>query len=188
MELLCEHGITAVADVRSQPYSRFSPQFNRETLKGALHNAGISYVFLGRELGARSDDAECYQDGKVDYSRIAQTALFQSGLDRVEGGAEAYHLSLLCAEKEPLDCHRTILVSRHLVDRGLRVRHILADGTVEEHADTIARLLRQTGLPDSDLFRSREMLEAEAYDLQGARIAYQRPEETSRPAGHVEDL
>ena len=114
LALLLRHGITAIADVRSSPYSRMNPQFNRETLHAALKGAGIAYVFLGAELGARSRDPDCYEDGKVQYDRLARTAAFQRGLARVQQGAAQYRLALMCAEKEPLDCHRTILVARHL--------------------------------------------------------------------------
>jgi uncharacterized protein (DUF488 family) len=83
----------------------------------------------------------------VKYERLAKTELFQSGLDRVERGLESHALALLCAEKEPLHCHHTLLVARHLEARGVRVEHILEDGSIEWHGDTIARLLRQLHQP-----------------------------------------
>src|SRR6266446_5531061 len=110
--LLKDHGITALCDVRSQPYSRMNPQFNREPLKQALRDSGILYVFLGAELGARSEDKSCYRNGQVQYDLLARTDLFKRGIERVKDGAHRYRLALMCAEKEPLDCHRTILVSR----------------------------------------------------------------------------
>ena len=82
LTLLLQHGVEAVADVRSSPFSRFNPQFNREALEAFLKENGIRYAFLGKELGARSEDRSCYIDGRVQYGRLAQTALFQSGLDR----------------------------------------------------------------------------------------------------------
>ncbi len=97
LELLRRNEITAIADVRSQPYSRMNPQFNREPMKDALKSAGISYVFLGRELGARSEDRSCYIDGKVQYDRLARTDLFQRGLARVVDGASRHRIALLCA-------------------------------------------------------------------------------------------
>src|SRR5690348_7620224 len=127
IELLRQHGVTALADVRSRPYSRMNSQFNREDLKDALREHGIAYVFLGKELGARCEDRSCYQNGKVQYSRLAQTKLFEEGLDRVREGANKYCIAMMCAEKEPLECHRTILVSRYLDAMGLQVRHILND-------------------------------------------------------------
>lgn len=179
LELLNLHRITAVGDVRSSPYSRVNPQFNRETLKQALSGARIAYVFLGRELGARSDDPECYDGNKVSYERLAETPEFKSGLERVHDGSLKFRLALLCAEKEPLDCHRTILVSRQLQGMGVQVQHILADGSVESHEDAMARLLRQLGLPQTDMFRSAKDIEEEAYQRQGTRIAYQLPTKES---------
>ena len=172
IELLQTHKITAVADVRSQPYSRMSPYFNRESLRSDLKAKKIAYVFLGRELGARTDDASCYVDGKVQYDRLAQTALFQEGLARVVNGASRYRIALLCAEKDPLTCHRTILVCRHLVARGLQAAHILGNGRVESHDDALNRLLREVGVESKELFRSRDELIAEAYEKRGQQIAY----------------
>ena len=91
--LLRTHGVTALADVRSAPYSRFNLQFNRETLARALEAQGIRYVFLGRELGARPDDPGCYEEGRVRYARLARTALFRRGLDRVADGAHRHRLA-----------------------------------------------------------------------------------------------
>jgi uncharacterized protein (DUF488 family) len=170
--LLQQHGITAVGDVRSSPYSRVNPQFNREELKKALQGRGITYVFLGKELGARSEDPSCYEHGKVHYERLAHTKAFRYGLERVQKGMKRYRLALMCAEKEPLECHRTILVGRHLAALGFDVEHIHADGRLESHTDALKRLARILGLPEQDMFRSQEELLADAYHRQGERIAY----------------
>lgn len=176
VRLVSAHGVTAVADVRSHPYSRWNPQFNRETLKETLAEHGIVYVFLGTELGARSDDPACYVDGKLQYDLLAQTPLFQRGLERVYEGAQHFKIALMCAEKEPLECHRTILVSRHLVKLGFSVDHIHADGSLENHADAMERLREQLSLSSHDLFRSHSDIIEEAYRIQGERIAYVREE------------
>jgi uncharacterized protein (DUF488 family) len=170
--LLAQHQVTAVADVRSSPYSRLHPHFNREKLRDDLQRERIAYVFLGEELGARSKDPACYVDGKVQYARLAQTRLFQEGLDRVVAGARRYRIALLCAEKDPLTCHRCILVARHLLPRQLDVQHILADGRLESHADALARLLRELRLQERELFRGGDELIEEAYRLRGEEIAY----------------
>lgn len=176
LALLQQHGVTAVGDVRSAPYSRRWPQFSREPLEKALREAGVAYVYLGKELGARSDDPSCYENGTVKYDRIAKTELFQSGLDRVERGLETHKLALLCAEKEPLNCHRTILVSRHVEGRGITVHHILEDGSVEPHVETVSRLLMQLNQPERDLFRTRDEIVAQAYESWANKIAYTRDE------------
>ena len=176
LALLRLHGVTAVGDVRSAPYSKRYPQFSREPLEKALKESGIAYVFLGKELGARSDDPGCYESGSVKYDRLAKTALFQSGLDRVERGLDTHTLALMCAEKEPLHCHRTLLVARNVETRGISVEHILEDGSVEPHAETVSRLLRLLREPETDLFRSHEQIVMEAYEKWGDKIAYTREE------------
>lgn len=170
--LLTSHGITAVADVRSAPFSRFNPQFNRDSLIDGLRSIGVRYVFLGKELGARSEDPSCYEHGRVQYRRLAATAGFRSGIQRLMRGASEQKIALMCAEKEPLDCHRTILVAHELSALGVGVRNILGDGTVEEHEATMLRLLRLLKMPEVDLFRSREELLTEALARQEAKIAY----------------
>jgi uncharacterized protein (DUF488 family) len=170
--LLLQHHITALCDVRSKPYSRVNPQFNREELKESLRECSIKYVFLGKELGARSEDPKCYENGKVQYNRLAHTDLFRRGLERVQNGMKDYRLTLMCAEKEPLECHRTILIARHLGDLGLDVQHIHADGRLESHADALSRLVRILNLPEHDMFQSRAELLADAYRRQEERIAY----------------
>lgn len=173
IELLQGHGITEVCDARSMPYSRVYPQFNRETLQQWLRSSGIAYLFLGAELGARPDDASCYAGGKARFERIAETELFRRGIDRVLAETGRHRLALLCAEKDPLECHRAVLVARQLHGMGLAVEHILEDGSLESHEQAVARLLRRLKLPDRDLFRSHEEVVEDAYRVQGERIAYQ---------------
>jgi uncharacterized protein (DUF488 family) len=181
LELLKLHQITALGDVRSSPYSRFNPQFNREVLQAALRKSGIAYVFLGRELGARTDDESCYVDGKVQYDLLAQTQPFQDGLTRVVSGSQTYRIALMCAEKDPLTCHRTILVCRHLVERGVTVQHILEDGQIESHDEALARLLAEEGLVPVDLFQTREEIILDAYAQRGQQIAYTKRPPTEEP-------
>ncbi len=170
--LLQRHAVTALVDVRSTPFSRFQPQFNRSELTETLKRTGIKYVFLGKELGARSNDPACYEGGRVRYALLARTEIFRDGLVRVMKGAAQYRIALMCAEKEPLECHRTLLVSRALVDAGVSVSHIHVDGTLESHTAAMERLLSVVGLPREDLFRSPEELLAEALQRQEARVAW----------------
>jgi uncharacterized protein (DUF488 family) len=174
MRLLQLHGITGVADVRSTPFSRRNPQFNRDALRATLNSAGIEYLFLGKELGARSEDDSCYVDAKVQYSLLAKTRLFESGIERVVDAARVRRIALMCAEKDPLECHRTILVARRLVHAGFKVMHILADGAIETHDEATARLIGRSRLGGEDLFRSGELIADEAYDRQADRIAFRR--------------
>jgi uncharacterized protein (DUF488 family) len=177
--LLRRHAITAVADVRSHPYSRFLPHFSQPALRASLDDAQIRYVFLGRELGARPADPTCYVDGQAAYARIAATALFAQGLARLRRGMRTERIALLCAEKDPLTCHRAILVCRPLRAPGVAIQHILPDGSLEDHAALEQRLLRLHGLDQLDLFNPRPLAQLieEAYDRQGAVIAYVKEEE-----------
>jgi uncharacterized protein (DUF488 family) len=170
--LLRQHGITALADVRSAPYSRFNPQFNKEMLADELKAHGIRYVFLGCELGARSNDPSCYENGRVRYARLARTELFRKGIERVRNGANEYRIALMCAEKDPLECHRTLLVARVLEEQGVPVMHILGDGRLESHDETMTRLLDVLRMPREDLFKSRADLIAEALRRQEEKVAY----------------
>lgn len=189
ISLLDRHCITAVADIRSTPYSQTYPQFSREVLKRTLNSRGIVYVFLGSELGARSEDPKCYENGRIRYDRLARTEQFQQGIERVVDGAKKFRLALMCAEREPLECHRAILVARYLVARGLNVKHILGEGTLEDHLDSLKRLTRMLNLGDDHMFRSHDQMIADAYALQAERIAYvgaqgvsEHPAETGRLA------
>lgn len=183
VELARLHGVSAVVDVRSAPYSRFNPQFNRDAFAEALKQQGIAYVFLGRELGARSNDRSCYDNGRVQYRRLAETETFRSGIEQVLSGAQALRIALMCAEKEPLECHRTLLVSRALVAVGTPVTHILANGGAESHKESMKRLLKIVGLPESDLFRSQEELIEEACSRQEGRVAYAGEQISKRATG-----
>jgi len=177
--LLRQHFITALGDIRSRPYSRMNPQFNRENLKQTLKENGVAYIFLGQELGAQSNDASCYRSGKLQYDRLAQTDLFRQGMARVRVGMQRYRLALMCAEKEPLECHRTILIARCLEALQIKVEHILEDGSLESQKNALRRLLALLKLPEQDLFRSREDMIEEAYRIQGERIAYEASQVSS---------
>ena len=172
MELLTRHGIDVVADVRSSPYSRFNPQFNRQTIADALKQSGIKYAFFGKELGARTEDPSCYLDGRVQYARLAASADFGHAIDRLLAGAKEHRIAIMCSEKEPLECHRTILVSQALIKAKCPVNHILHDGTLETHDATLDRLLQLVGSSNEDMFSSRSDLLSEALSKQESRIAY----------------
>jgi uncharacterized protein (DUF488 family) len=174
VDLLKRHNVSTVCDVRSKPYSRRNPQFNSGELKNFLFGHGISYKFLGRELGARSEDPSCYIDGKVQYDRLAKTDLFRMGLQWVCERMSKQRLALMCAEKDPLECHRSILVGRSLIALGIAVDHILESGTLESQVCVLDRLLSRLYKDhETDMFRSRYEMIEDAYAIQSARIAFE---------------
>jgi len=170
--LLGRHGVSAVVDVRSHPYSRFAPHYAYKALQRWLPEAGIAYVFLGRELGARSNNPACYRQGRVQFDRLAEEPQFADGVRRVLEGVRRYRIALMCAEREPLECHRTLLVARRFCESGMTVGHIHGNGSLEDHRQLESRMLAVCGLPEADMFRGRDELIAQAYALQGGRIAY----------------
>ena len=176
--LLRLHNITAVADVRSSPYSRFASQFNKAELASLLKKNNIVYVFLGNYLGARPNDPLCYRNSAIDFSRLSQTDYFQEGLERVIKGASQFNLALLCTEKDPIQCHRMILVCRHLRAKDTVIKHILEDGELEDNRDSERRLMDCLHMETADLFRNIADIVEEAYDRQGERIAYHEDEES----------
>jgi uncharacterized protein (DUF488 family) len=180
--LLTQHDVHVVVDVRSQPVSRRFPQFSYEDLKDTLRHTGIQYLFLGRELGARRTEPEVYVDDQASYELIAKCPDFREGVRRVIVGADRYRMSLMCAEKDPLTCHRAILVCRNLKSFGLSICHICGDGSLESHADAEQRLIKEEGVhvAQSDLFDTAcraESALSTAYTQRGLKIAYRRPSE-----------
>lgn len=177
VRLLRMHGITAVGDVRSSPFSQRLPQFNRPVLATLLKKEGIRYVFLGDDLGARRSERDCYVDGQARYELIARTAAFAEGIRRVLEGVQKFRLALMCSEKDPLTCHRTILVCRELRRHRVKISHILVDGSLEAHEALEERLRVEMKLNQPSLFESAEELLEQAYEKQGSRIAYRQGEE-----------
>ena len=177
LELLREHSINAVADVRQFPYSKYAPQYNKKNLKKSLFEAGIEYVFLGDLLGARPDDSGCYTENHVDFHRLARADFFQDGLERLKKGMMKFRIALMCAEKDPVMCHRTILICRNLRSEDIQILHILEDSSLEDNTSSEGRLLKLHKLLEYDLFHSRSDMIEEAYDRQGRKMAASTPDE-----------
>ena len=174
--LLKNHSVSAIADVRSSPYSRFAPQFNREPLERTLLQEGIKYVFLGRELGARREEPHCYDGKKARYDLIAKSSLFKSGLERVMRGSTDHKIALMCSEKDPITCHRMVLVCRELKTTGLIMKHILEDGSLETTEEAEARMLDKTKIQKTDFYIPQSELINNAYNKQALDIAWVEPE------------
>ena len=162
--LLRSADVEAVADIRSSPSSRHA-HFNRAALSAKLATCDVAYIFLGRELGGRSEDG-----WPLDYEERTNARLFREGLARVEAIAQRSRLVLMCAEHEPLECHRCLLVGRRLKERGVEVEHILRDGGIERHAETEERLLKLTRRREADFFASRAQRLERAYGQWASKI------------------
>ncbi len=188
IELLKAAGVEAVADVRSHPFSRRLPQFNRPELEHGLKSAGLVYVFLGDLLGGRPDLPSVYdEEGRVDYRRVRATDFFQRGLERLARAREKYRVALLCAEEDPLDCHRGLMIAPALVEGGIVPAHLRGDGSIESMAALEDRLLRETNQDGLFALTGEDRLEAleEAYRLMARKKAFRlRPaDETTDPDG-----
>ncbi len=140
--LLQRYGIAVVVDVRSVPYSQYTPQFNRETLIVTLRDAGIAYRFAGEYLGGRPKDSTCYRSDVapksrgdylklVDYGTVATRPWYQRGINRLRAIAGEQRTAVLCSEEDPDDCHRQHLIAQTLISRGVPVYHIRHKGTLE---------------------------------------------------------
>ena len=183
IRLLRQHGITCVVDVRSSPYSRHNPQFNREAIKAALQSDGIAYVFLGDRLGARQTAPELLFPGgrMVDFKKVRASEGFKSGIDRViKGLQQGCQPALMCAEQDPFDCHRVVLVSYALSKKGIRVVHILAGGETVSQESLEERLLAtyETNFQQAALFekpKTRADALNECYDRRNRDIGYTLP-------------
>ncbi len=184
LALLAGAGVTAIADVRSSPFSRYQPPFNGPQLAPALERRGIAYVFLGEQLGGRPAPPELYdKEGRVDYERVRATDFFQEGLDRLARGARDFVVAMMCGEEDPLDCHRGLMITPALVQRGILPGHLRKGGAIETTEAMERRLLRETHVGEGEwngMFADqlsaedwRELL-ADAYRKMARRKAHQR--------------
>src|SRR5262245_56280455 len=173
VELVRGAGVTSLGDVRSVPFSRWCPWFSRQPLSDRLAREQIAYLSLGDTLGGRPRDPRLYRDGVVDYEAMAETPEFRSGITKVTDEMARHRVCLMCAERDPLDCHRFLLVAPALVNQGLMLGHILGDGTIEPHAATEQRLMALTGA-GADLFGDARERLADAYRRRARGVGARR--------------
>ena len=170
--LLSQAGIATLIDVRSVPFSRRFPWFSGKALAARLPSQGIQYRAMGDTLGGRPRDTTLYCDGIADYETIATLPEFQGGIDRLMEATRERRVCVMCAEREPLDCHRCLLIGRALAVRKTRIGHILPDGTVEPHSATEERLLAPTAKSQKpDFFQDRTGRLADAYRRRARAVA-----------------
>ena len=172
VELLLQHHIGLVIDVRAQPYSAYTTWFNQEALAGLLQRYGVAYRFEGAALGARPTDPACYAEGRVMYARVAAQPAFAAALNCAVADAGRTPTVLMCAEADPLSCHRSILLGQTLDASGVDLVHIRADGALESQEQLSQRLMRERNLDQPNLFESPELRRERAYREQEQEIAW----------------
>jgi len=152
LALLKSFGIEYLIDVRSQPYSKFNPQFNQNDLKFFLERNDIKYVFMGDSIGGRPKDTSCYDnEGKVDYEIVKTKDFFQHGIDRLKTAYEKdINVVIMCSESKPCECHRSKLIGRVLNLENISLQHIDENGKVKDQTFVINQLNK--GLSEVDLF------------------------------------
>ena len=138
IDLVRSHDIEVIADVRTMPFSRYTPHFNQELLKQSLEHAGIRYQFMGDSLGGRPPEPEMYDtEGHVLYSELSRNFRFQTGVERLCVDAEKFRTAMMCSEESPQKCHRRLLISRVLSEQGVETRHIRGDKSVQKDVELI---------------------------------------------------
>lgn len=175
--------ITGLADVRSSPWSRFNPQFNRDRIKDSLKSAQIQYRFFGKQLGGRPDDPKMFRGGVADYEAMAESAEFRAGLELAIAGAKKHRLALMCSEHDPIECHRCLLVGRALSELGHSIYHITSSSDMQSQPEIETKILKLTGHNQHDFLRQKEPSLALAYREWSGRVAY-----SERPPNGAADM
>ncbi|NMA74809.1 MAG: DUF488 domain-containing protein [Bacteroidales bacterium] len=181
VENLEKHNINCVVDVRSHPYAKYTPQFNKNNLKISLGKSEIIYLHLGDSLGARFNQKDLLmQDGTVDLIKVGETDFFKKAIARLKDGInQGYEIAIMCSEQDPLDCHRFVLVARALKAEGIIVEHILKNGCLESNNETEKRLLAHCNLDDPQLklfheSKTEDEQLLDAYRIRGIEIGYKK--------------
>ena len=142
INLLRKYKINFLIDVRSRPYSRYSPDFSKEALERKLQQASIRYVFMGDTLGGRPDDSTCYVDGKVSYAKVREKAFFQNGIGRIRTAWEKQlYVAIMCSESKPHECHRSKLIGEVLIEQNIDVAHIDEGGMIKNQIEVIQKVI-----------------------------------------------
>lgn len=186
LALLRAASVTAIADVRTTPFSRHFPHFNREALRDELRQDNLAYVFLGEELGGRPKAQHFFCNGVADYEKMAKTKDFERGLERIIEGAKKYRIAMMCSEHNPLDCHRCLLVGRALHERGVMVRHILNSGEIIDHRKIEDKLMEMARKNHVDLFEPPARRLADAYRDRAFKVAFSEKLDNAQKPATVE--
>jgi uncharacterized protein (DUF488 family) len=164
--LLQRYGVQYLIDVRSAPYSRFRPEFSRQPLEAAMHDAGVRYLFFGQTLGGRPSDEQCYTDGKVDYEKVKSKEFYQEGVLRLERAyRQRQRVALMCSEGRPEQCHRCKLIGVSLDALSIPVAHIDERGNLKTQREVMDVLTGgQLQLFGGPALKSRKRYEPDGAD------------------------
>lgn len=172
LQLLENSKIRVVVDVRSSPFSRHVSHFNRDQIEKALTKKEIKYIYLGQELGGRSSDPADYVGGQIEYKSLASRQTYKTAIQKLVTEMNKAFTTLMCSEKDPLECHRTLLIAQTLSQQNIQVSHIHADGTLENHGDALDRLMQIHNLSEPDLFSTDQERLMRALVMQEKKIAF----------------
>lgn len=187
LRVLKAYNINCIVDVRSTPYSKYSTQYNRDSIKSVLKSNNITYIYMGKEFGARRSSRDLYtREGYVDFEKVKYDEDFKAGIERIKVGLKkGYNIAFMCTEKRPEECHRCILVGRNFKDLGYKVVNIINENEYKLQEDIEKDLLEiyypdrnQIALiPEMNLAnKSDEELIKEAYKLRNKEIGYKGDE------------
>lgn len=145
LKMLKDNNIDYLLDVRSSPFSKYAETYNKDNLKDLLDQNGIVYWHMGGYFGARPEEKELYtQENYLDFEKVRAGKKFQDGVKSVLTGLnEGKNIVLMCTERDPMDCHRAIMVSKGFLDAGVNVKHILPDGSIETQKELENRMLEK---------------------------------------------
>jgi uncharacterized protein (DUF488 family) len=175
LELLKMHNINTVVDARSVPFSKYVPHFNKDDIKRTLFNNKITFIYMGTELGIRQKDKNLFSEtGLLDYDKVKSSQNFLTGIERLKNGIfMGYKIAVMCSEKDPVDCHRSVLIGEELFKQTYNVLHILPDGSTQTHINFLERL---TDMYFSDKTQTNifQILSSDSYNMDTSELACSR--------------
>ena len=183
IQILKNNNITCVIDVRSNPFSEYFQDYNKDILEKKLKKENIMYRNYKKEFGARQEEPSFYPKGYLDFDLFTKTEQFNEGVLKIAKGIEmGFSFVLMCAEKDPITCHRNIMVAKAFKERGYNIKHILFDGSIESQDDIEKRMIKeyfpernQMALFDEN--KSDEDLIKASYNKKNEEIGYRIAEE-----------
>ncbi|MCW8896600.1 MAG: DUF488 domain-containing protein [Flavobacteriales bacterium] len=159
--ILKRYQISSLIDVRSAPYSKYNSKFSQNDLKSYLNNSGITYDFMGDNLGGRPNDLACYTEGKVDYETIRTKEFFKKGINNLLTKASKKRVVIMCSEGKPHECHRSKLIGKELVNNDVSIIHIDHNSNLRSQNEVM--LLATKGVNDTSLFGEEQLKSRKKY-------------------------